>query len=383
MLRIGETGLLHSAHFTRAMLVLVLAYGIVGGITAARHTARTARAAASLPAAQASIHPVTGGAARFFPGSTPSLDRIAAAVDAAESDYGTNPRMRRADPNGPQGPMQLTAAAAAEIGGGDRFDLNENLALGRAYFAYMYRRYGSWADAIAAYNWGPGHMDAWIHAGRRADRLPAAVARYTGQVLLASASPGVQLPDPNVKALRLARGPSPRTRQTARHEGLTGTDGPSIPAGAGSIGMTPSARLPRSRGREEHKNVLARPHASARAPGTQARELSPAKASRSKRHGPSQEMRGRPRNRVAGIAGPRLIPARLLRTRGIQPRRRAARIASGLIPAGRRNAKTRTALPAALAVHPGGHGNPSTARTRSQTGATHARNKQRPIATRA
>jgi len=269
MLRIGETSLLRSVHLTRAMLVLALAYGIVGGIIAAKHIAPPARAAAGLPAAQASVDPVPGGAARFFPGSSPSLDRIAAAIDAAESNYGTNPRMRRADPEGPQGPMQLTAAAAADIGGGDCFDLGENLVLGRAYLSYMYRRYGSWTDAIAAYNWGPRHMDAWIHAGRRADRLPAAVARYTGQVLLASASPGVQLPDPNVKALRLTRGPSPRTQQTAR--------------------------------REEHKNVIARPHVSSRAPGTQARELSPDKASRSKRHGPSQELRRIPHNRVAGI----------------------------------------------------------------------------------
>ena len=301
MLRIGETSLLRSVHLTRAMLVLVLAYGIVGGIIAAKHTAPPARAAESLPAAQASVDLVPGGAARFFPGSSPSLDRIAAAVDAAESNYGTNPRMRRVDPDGPQGPMQLTAVAAADIGGGDRFDLGENLVLGRAYLSYMYRRYGSWTDAIAAYNWGPRHMDAWIHAGRRADRLPAAVARYTGQVLLASASPGVQLPDPNVKALRLTRGPSPRTQQTARREGITGADGPFIPAGAGSIGMTPSARMPRSRGREEHKNVIARPHASSRAPGTQARELSPDKASRSNRHGPSQELRRIPHNQVAGI----------------------------------------------------------------------------------
>jgi hypothetical protein len=286
MLRIGEISLLRSVHFTRAMLVLVLAYDIVGGIIGAKHTAPPARAAASSPAAQASVHLVPAGAARFFPGSTPSLDRIAAAVDAAESNYGTNPRMRSADHDGPQGPMQLTAAAAADIGGGDRFDLGENLVLGRAYLSYMYRRYGSWTDAIAAYNWGPRHMDAWIHAGRRGDQLPAAVAHYTGQVLLASASPGVQLPDPNVKALRLTRGPSPRTQQTARREGITGADGPFIPAGAGGIGMIPSARMPRSRGREEHKNVIARPHASSRAPGTQARELSPDKASRSTQHGP-------------------------------------------------------------------------------------------------
>ena len=43
--------------------------------------------------------------------------------------------MRRPEPNGPQGPMQVSAAAAADVGSGDRFDETENRALGRAYLA--------------------------------------------------------------------------------------------------------------------------------------------------------------------------------------------------------------------------------------------------------
>jgi hypothetical protein len=120
MLRIGETGPSGSAHLARVILILVLAYGMVDRMTVSRRATPPASAAASLPSAQVSIHTVIGGAARFLPDSTPSLDRIAAAVDAAESNYGTNPRMKRADRNGPQGPMQLAAAAAADIGGGDR-----------------------------------------------------------------------------------------------------------------------------------------------------------------------------------------------------------------------------------------------------------------------
>ncbi len=217
MPRIRGSGLLcigvGCACFARAMLVLVLAYGMVGGIAAVKRAALLA----SLPPAPKPIRAVTGGAARFFSGRAPGLDRIAAAIDAAESNYGTNPRMMRADFEGPQGPMQISAIAAADIGGGNRFDLRENLVLGRAYLAYMQRRYGNWADAIAAYNWGPGHMDAWLHEGRHTDRLPAEVARYTGQVLLASARPSGQLPDPDVKASSLARhrsAPSPKIRMT-------------------------------------------------------------------------------------------------------------------------------------------------------------------------
>jgi hypothetical protein len=111
------------------------------------------------------------------------LDRIAYGVDGAESSHGGDPGMWRSEPNGPQGPMQLSAAAAADVGGGDRFDETENRALGRAYLAHMFRRYGSWADAIAAYNWGPGHLDEWIGGGRTADKFPAAVERYRARVL--------------------------------------------------------------------------------------------------------------------------------------------------------------------------------------------------------
>jgi hypothetical protein len=111
------------------------------------------------------------------------LDRIAYGVDGAESSHGNDPGMWRSEPSGPQGPMQVTAAAAADVGGGDRFDETENRALGRAYLAHMFRRYGSWPDAIAAYNWGPGHLDEWIGGGRPADKFPAGVERYRARVL--------------------------------------------------------------------------------------------------------------------------------------------------------------------------------------------------------
>jgi hypothetical protein len=114
------------------------------------------------------------------------LDRIAYGVDGAESSHGGDPGMWRSEPNGPQGPMQVSAAAAADVGGGDRFDETENRVLGRAYLAHMFRRYGSWPDAIAAYNWGPGHFDEWIGGGRPADKFPAAVERYRTRVLVTS-----------------------------------------------------------------------------------------------------------------------------------------------------------------------------------------------------
>jgi hypothetical protein len=139
------------------------------------------RACSRLPALVA-ILGIVGAAQAASTGDI--LDRIAYGVDGAESSHGGDPKMWRPElPNGPQGPMQVSGAAATDVGGGDRFDETENRALGRAYLAHMFRRYGSWPDAIAAYNWGPGHLDEWIGGGRPADKFPAAVDRYRARVL--------------------------------------------------------------------------------------------------------------------------------------------------------------------------------------------------------
>jgi hypothetical protein len=119
----------------------------------------------------------------FYAARGVDLDRVAFAVDGAESSHGVNLGMWRPEISGPQGPMQVSAAAAIDSGGGDRFDLIQNRQLGRAYLARMFRRYGNWPDAIAAYNWGPGNMDAWIGQGRPEAGLPLGVQRYRERVL--------------------------------------------------------------------------------------------------------------------------------------------------------------------------------------------------------
>ena len=114
------------------------------------------------------------------------LDRVASAVDGAELSHGKDIAMWRPDPSGPQGPMQVSEAAATDVGGGDRFDLTQNRAIGRAYLAQLYERYRNWPDAISAYNWGPRNVDTWIKAGRPPEKLVAGVAAYTTRVLFDS-----------------------------------------------------------------------------------------------------------------------------------------------------------------------------------------------------
>jgi transglycosylase-like protein with SLT domain len=119
----------------------------------------------------------------LFAAAGGELDRVAFAVDGVESGHGANAAMWRPEFDGPQGPMQVSAAAAIDVGGGDRFDLRQNRLIGRAYLAAMYRRYGNWPDAVAAYNWGPGNLDQWIAAGRPIERLPLETAHYLLRVL--------------------------------------------------------------------------------------------------------------------------------------------------------------------------------------------------------
>ena len=138
-------------------------------------------AAAATLALHLGVGPARAGA--LVAGEGAALDGVAFAVDGAESSHAANPNMWRPDPDGPQGPMQVSAAAAADVGGGDRFDIAENRALGRAYLAHLYRRYANWPDAVAAYNWGPGRMDAWIGAGRPVDKFPIVVSVYRYRVL--------------------------------------------------------------------------------------------------------------------------------------------------------------------------------------------------------
>jgi len=111
------------------------------------------------------------------------LDRVAYAIDGAESSHGNDLSMWRPDPAGPQGPMQVSEKAALDVGNGDRFEAEQNRALGRAYLALLYRRYGNWTDAISAYNWGMGKVDSWIRAGRPREKVVPGVVVYVRRVL--------------------------------------------------------------------------------------------------------------------------------------------------------------------------------------------------------
>ena len=89
-------------------------------------------------------------------GLDPALLR---AVIQAES--GWNPAAR--SPAGAMGLMQLMPATARELGVADPFDPVQNLEAGARYLRQQFDRFGDWRLALAAYNAGPGAVEA--HGG--------------------------------------------------------------------------------------------------------------------------------------------------------------------------------------------------------------------------
>ena len=70
-------------------------------------------------------------------------------------------------------------------------DEAERKRVGTEYFNAMKSKYGNDSYAAAAYNWGPGNMDAWVKAGANPDKMPANVRDYVAKAHLYSAVQGL------------------------------------------------------------------------------------------------------------------------------------------------------------------------------------------------
>jgi soluble lytic murein transglycosylase-like protein len=91
---------------------------------------------------------------------------------------------------GARGLMQITAICAEDLK--KRFgievnpaDWRQNISGGMAFLAYLKRKYGDYSKALAAYNWGEGHLDKLLrdHPKDWEGRLPQETANYLLKIL--------------------------------------------------------------------------------------------------------------------------------------------------------------------------------------------------------
>lgn len=97
---------------------------------------------------------------------------------------------------GALGLFQLMPRTAESMGVRDPTDPAQSARAGLSYLAAMFRRFGTWPAALAAYNWGPGNLTNALDAGRS---WPESVQqRYIDPVLNASAQfgGGAPMPEP-------------------------------------------------------------------------------------------------------------------------------------------------------------------------------------------
>lgn len=99
-------------------------------------------------------------------------------------------------PVGALGLMQIMPATGKELaerygvpwrGQQTLFDPHVNVKLGVAYLKQLSLRYGSVPVALAAYNWGPGHIDRRL---RRGSALPKEYPRLVNEALVAARDAG-------------------------------------------------------------------------------------------------------------------------------------------------------------------------------------------------
>ncbi len=123
-----------------------------------------------------------------------------------ESGYGTNLYNPK---SGEVGVMQVSASNYKALGITNPLSTRQDVRGGAAYDAAMFKKYGSWRKALAAYDWGPGNLDKDIAAhGKDWFRFapaetqkyvttimsPHDAGRHTGAVSAFSAPPVVHSP---------------------------------------------------------------------------------------------------------------------------------------------------------------------------------------------
>ncbi len=98
------------------------------------------------------------------------------AIAVAQQESGGDPNS--VSSSGAQGVMQLMPATAADLGVSDPFDPAQNIDAGVRYLSQLLSQFSSPQLALAAYNWGPGHV-----ARNGYQNWPAETVNYVSKIL--------------------------------------------------------------------------------------------------------------------------------------------------------------------------------------------------------
>jgi soluble lytic murein transglycosylase-like protein len=102
------------------------------------------------------------------------------AVANQESGYNPN----AVGTSGEIGLFQLMPATAAQLGVSNSYDPTQNIQGGAKYLSQLYAQFGSWDEALEAYNEGPGALNAQLAAG-----VTPTSAGYAASALAAAGIP--------------------------------------------------------------------------------------------------------------------------------------------------------------------------------------------------
>lgn len=100
----------------------------------------------------------------------------------AHQESGFRPEVidgRVSSPAGAKGIMQIVPRWHPGV---DPLDPWEAVPYAARYLAQLKKTFGSWAQALAAYNWGQGNLRRWIDAGG-VGPIPAETQRYVAEIM--------------------------------------------------------------------------------------------------------------------------------------------------------------------------------------------------------
>lgn len=103
------------------------------------------------------------------------------ARNLVQTESSGNPRAYNKS-SGATGLTQLLPSTAKDLGVTDLYNPTDNLAAGMRYLAQQHKAFGSWGHALAAYNWGPGNVQAWLKKGGKFADLPAETRAYIRKI---------------------------------------------------------------------------------------------------------------------------------------------------------------------------------------------------------